>query len=304
MEPAPVTSVSRLTVSWEPLGSRQRLRRMNTFVSSFLATVLLVSTAGVSTIASEPTTATGDPNPVYLDSTQILYLESYPVQVNLLVRGSLPTPCHQPLYEVRDLGDSIDVLLWSQTDPDQICIQVLEPFELVIPLGSFESADMPVFLNGEKVGQIEIGTGSGEPALLGSGWSFGMCLGYCLADLAIEGDDLRLSGRGYMDETPLYANRGTLTSDGRAQLRTALAALDGAALEPVYGCPDCADGGAAYLELALDGTAERVAMEFGDPPPVLADLYGISASLMSALETCSSSPLVKVANDCVAYQTS
>ena len=33
------------------------------------------------------------------------------MQVHLLVRGNVPTPCHELAYEVKDRGDAIDVLL-------------------------------------------------------------------------------------------------------------------------------------------------------------------------------------------------
>ena len=277
---------------------------MRTFITSVLGALMLVAGSGHALHASDLTVAGGNPGPVYVDSSEILYLESYPVQVQLLVKGSLPTPCHEVVSEVQDLGDSIDVLLWSISGPDMICAAVLEPFESVIPLGSFEIADLPVYLNGEEVGRIEIGAGASasEPALEAAGWSFGFCAGYCVADMTIVGSDLVLTGRSRVGEQPLYTNGGKLTSDGSARLETALADLEGVSPDPVYGCPDCADGGAAYLELSRDGATERIEMEFGNPPDALADLYAISASLIAGLETCQSNELLDVATDCVAYQ--
>jgi hypothetical protein len=277
---------------------------MNAFTTLLAALVLVGATGGGARGASpDPTAAGGDPGPVYVDSTEILYLESWPVQVRLVVRGNLPDPCHEPVFEVQDLGDRIDVLLWSLADPDRMCIQVLEPFELSIPLGTWETANLPVLLNGEEIGRIELGEGAGEglagPSLVAAGWSFGFCLEYCYADLAIEGDDLILTGRDRPDEDPIFVNRGTLTPEGRALLDAAIAELEGVALEPVYGCPDCADGGAFYIELHRDDVVERVAMEFGSPPDVLAEAYAFSASVIGALEACQSSELVEVAEDCV-----
>jgi len=100
----------------------------------------------------------------------------------------------------------------------------------------------------------------------------------------------------------LYENQGTLSEQGREQLDEALSGLVAGELDPVYGCPDCADGGAAYLEVALDGTSLRVEMEFGDPPPALADLYATTMALIDALETCTETPLLDVAEGCVPYQ--
>ena len=118
----------------------------------------------------------------------------------------------------------------------------------------------------------------------------------------MDGDDLVLTGRSRADDPPLYQNHGSLTPAGRARLGAALSELDDASLDPVYGCPDCADGGAAYLELSRDGVSERVGMELGNPPDVLAGLYGVSASLIGALETCRSNELVEVVGECTVYQ--
>jgi hypothetical protein len=274
---------------------------MNAFLTPVLAALVLVgSTGGVS--ASDPTAAGGTPDPVYVDSTEIEYLESFPVQVRLLVKGSLPTPCHEAVFEVQDLGDRLDVLLWSLADPDQVCAQVLEPFELAIPLGSFESANVPVVLNGDEVGRVEIEGRFAGPTLVGAGWSFGFCLGYCNADVAIEGDDVIVTGRDRDSEEPLYVHRGTLTAEGRARLDAAAASLAGVALDPVYGCPDCADGGAAWVEIFREDVIERVEMEFGSPPEVLSELHAASLALIEALETCTSNELVDVADDCVAFE--
>lgn len=275
---------------------------MKTAITPVLGALLLLATTGGSIHATESTATSAEPSPVYIDSTDILYLESYPVQVNLVVKGSLPTPCHEPAYEVQDLGTSIDVMLWSLADPEMMCAQVLEPFEVTIPLGSYETADIPVILNGEEVGRIEVGAPTNVAALSGAGWSFGFCGGYCLADLVIDGESLVLVGRDREKGVTLFTNQGTLTAAGVALIEAEMSALDGVALDPVYGCPDCADGGAAYLELRRNGSLERVEMEFGDPPEVLAGLYQTSAAIIEALETCQPNDLVAVAADCVAYQ--
>lgn len=243
-------------------------------------------------------------DPVFVESSEILYLESYPVQVQLLVQGALPTPCHQPAWEVSETATSVDVALWSTSDPDAFCASVLEPVELAIPLGSYESADLDVTLDGELVGRIRIVDGGDSPMsrLAGAGWSFGLCTRYCSADLTIDGTALTQSGRDREAETALYVNRGELTPTGREQIDVAVAALDGVALEATYGCPDCADGGAAYVSLDDGASVSRHDMEFGSPPAVLKDVFELSMRLMASLETCQDSELVTIAEDCVAYQ--
>jgi len=280
---------------------------MKHIIASVLAALFLVAAGANVSSASDPAEP-GSPgsatDPVYIDSTEILYLESYPVQVVLVVRGLLPTPCHEIDWGVQVSDDGVDVQIWSEADSDQVCAQVLEPFEISIPLGAFESAGLPVFVNGHEVERIEIGTTAtgGELSLAAAGWSYGMCLGYCLADLEIDGDSLLATGHDREGEQPLYRNGGTLTRLGQEQRNAALAAVAGVPLDAVYGCPDCADGGAAYLVLTDGTSTSRVEMQADQPPGFLADTYRIATSLMGALAACASDDLVVVDEDCAPYQ--
>ena len=241
---------------------------------------------------------------MFIDSTEILYLESFPVQVRLLVHGSLPTPCHQLQWSVDDGEGVIEVSLWSVVALGQNCAQALEPFEVSIALGSFETANLAVVLNGEQIGRVVVGEepAAGRVSLVGAGWSFGMCGGYCTADLVSIDGSLTLVGGGWTSDEPLYENRGTLTAEGQGLISAAAEKLRSVPLESVYGCPDCADGGAAYLVVDRDGVSSRHDMEFGRPPEVLAELHELAMAMIDALETCQSDEMVIVADDCEAWQ--
>lgn len=250
------------------------------------------------------TPAGGIEGPVFIDSTEILYLESFPVQVRLLVRGSLPTPCHELQWSLEDAGGAIDVTLWSVAALGQNCAQVLEPFEVSIALGSFKTADLAVVANGEQIGRVVVGDVpvAGRDSLVGAGWSFGMCGGYCTADLVMVDGSLILVGGGWTSDEPLYEHRGTLTAKGNGLISAAVEKLRGLPLEPVYGCPDCADGGAAYVVLDRDGVSSRHDMEFGRPPEILAQLHELAMAMIDALETCRSDEIVVVSDDCEPWQ--
>ena len=96
-------------------------------------------------------------SPVFVESAALLILESLPIQLRLEVRGQLPTPCNEPRWEVTDDGATIAVTLWSVSDPATSCIQVLEPLELSIPLGTLVTGERTVTLNGETVGAASTG---------------------------------------------------------------------------------------------------------------------------------------------------
>jgi hypothetical protein len=94
----------------------------------------------------------------FVQKTDIVMMESYPVQVMLKVSGTLPTPCHELRAEVSepDENNQINVELYSLTKPGAMCIQVLDPFEESIPLGSFESGEYTVYINGKEAGTFSL----------------------------------------------------------------------------------------------------------------------------------------------------
>jgi hypothetical protein len=85
--------------------------------------------------------------------TDILLLESFPVQVRLFLAGDLPNPCARLGWTVTPGDDQgrIEVRLYADQPTDKACIQVLAPYAETIPLGSFERGSYGVFVNGQAV---------------------------------------------------------------------------------------------------------------------------------------------------------
>ena len=94
---------------------------------------------------------------VYLDSTDLLAMESFPVQFSLLVKGNLPTPCHElrAVYYEPDADNKIKLEIYSVAKLDAVCVQMLQPFEQGIYLGSFPSGHYTVWVNEEKVAEFD-----------------------------------------------------------------------------------------------------------------------------------------------------
>ena len=91
-----------------------------------------------------------------IESTDILILESYPPQFMLHIVGWKGTPCHDLRIEVSepDEQNRIQVEAYTVVDPDVICVQMLEGFDVNVPLGAYESGEYTVWLNGEQIGEI------------------------------------------------------------------------------------------------------------------------------------------------------
>ena len=95
--------------------------------------------------------------PVFIDETELLLLESFPVQIELVIRGALPTPCAslEWLVEAPDDQGRIQVEAFSLQDPAIDCIQVLQETEERLAIGSYSEGSYSVWLNGELVGEFE-----------------------------------------------------------------------------------------------------------------------------------------------------
>lgn len=100
---------------------------------------------------------TQERGPVFVDQAELEFQGQRPVKVDLLITGSLPTPCATLHWsaEAPDEQGRINIELYSLQDPELACIQVLEPLDTRIPIGSFSQGSYSVWLNGEQVGDIQ-----------------------------------------------------------------------------------------------------------------------------------------------------
>ncbi len=97
------------------------------------------------------TLPTGPEDPAYVESVELVFLESYPVQVWAIVTGNLPTPCHTADWRVgeTEADGSVTLEVFSTVDdPDTACILVLEPFEITADIGAFVTGEYVLVVNG------------------------------------------------------------------------------------------------------------------------------------------------------------
>jgi hypothetical protein len=93
-----------------------------------------------------------------LEASEIVIMESFPVQVNVILRGSLPDPCHilRIVPPDPDRDNKIDLEVYSLVDPSQACITVIEPFEATVSLGSFSTGTYTILVNGVVLGEFDV----------------------------------------------------------------------------------------------------------------------------------------------------
>jgi hypothetical protein len=130
----------------------------------------------------------------------------------------------------------------------------------------------------------------GSLAVVKHGTSFGMCVGLCQSELTILPTRMELTrqpwGRGNGNgATPKTCQQVVPSPDWVALLGQ----FDAAAfsrLPEVIGCPDCADGGAEWLELTYQGQTRKVTFEHGRPVPEIAPFLTQVRQLRERMNNC------------------
>ena len=73
-----------------------------------------------------------------VEEIEIVILESFPVQVQVIARGNLPDPCTEISEVLQEKEGNAFFITIKTYRPPGLCIQVLAPFEEVIPLEVYE----------------------------------------------------------------------------------------------------------------------------------------------------------------------
>ena len=115
-----------------------------------------------------------------------------------------------------------------------------------------------------------------------SGFSFGECLGFCFQEASIMGVRATYVQRDYGSGETVEGDARVDIEAWQELVRTVdMQAL--IALPDVIGCPDCADGGAEWIEVERDGVRKRVTFEFGQEIPTIQPLLTTARAQRTAI---------------------
>lgn len=121
-----------------------------------------------------------------------------------------------------------------------------------------------------------------------TGTSFGMCVGYCRSDYVFNGTSVTLTQNGTRTQaqSPTKTCQTTISPTDWDALKAA-ADFDSFSRQPeTLGCPDCADGGAEYIELQMGDRKHRVTFEPSKPIPGFEPLVDALRKRRDAFKEC------------------
>ncbi len=118
------------------------------------------------------------------------------------------------------------------------------------------------------------------------GASFNMCVGYCIQELRVTPSTVRLVESSW--QPAQWPERVSTQSFARAawdHLSAGIRASGFYGLQATYGCPDCADGGAEWVE--TEGLRpKRVTFEYGANPQALDSVVAQLRMLADFIRPC------------------
>jgi hypothetical protein len=121
---------------------------------------------------------------------------------------------------------------------------------------------------------------------IGYGTSFGMCAGYCVNTILIHYSEVVFtkSKNGNSPDTKTCEHE--FSAAELDTLKALVKISDFEKLPEVIGCPDCADGGAEWVSLKVEGKVKKVTFEYNNAPEELKDLVTKLRTIKESFKDC------------------
>ena len=92
-----------------------------------------------------------------ISSVYVIFSGTDPNEVLVHISGYLPTPCHELRIIVPEPDENGDIFMdvYSLTQPDLLCEQVLRAYDITVNLGAYPRGSYWVWVNGGKAGNFD-----------------------------------------------------------------------------------------------------------------------------------------------------
>ena len=111
--------------------------------------------------------------------------------------------------------------------------------------------------------------------------SFGECIGFCTQTIEIENKKIVFISEYNLGELEPIRCERDLTDEEWEELQNDLDIDQFLRLDDVFGCPDCADGGASFIEIKFaNAETKKVTFEFKNPPSIMEEYAEMLQTLL------------------------
>jgi hypothetical protein len=118
------------------------------------------------------------------------------------------------------------------------------------------------------------------------GTSFGECIGYCKRDISVTRNRVDFTKSGWVDSLGTKQCHDDLGRNEFSGLTGEIDLPGFNGLDPVIGCPDCADGGAEWIRVVSPDTDKKVTFEYGKEPDEVKSYIGLLRDFMKRFDDC------------------
>lgn len=100
------------------------------------------------------------------------------------------------------------------------------------------------------------------------GTSFGECIGFCKGSLTLTSEKITCIKSSWDTLKPIIVSRANDIEDWQ-NIKSKVNLVIFFSLDSVYGCPDCADGGAEWVRIKSGSKIHKVIFEYHKEPEAL-----------------------------------
>ncbi len=118
------------------------------------------------------------------------------------------------------------------------------------------------------------------------GTSFGECIGYCANDITINSQEIDFHKNGWDTQglLPEISDTENINSTYWTELIEKINIDAFLSLDSIIGCPDCADGGAEWIEIKSKEKTYKVIFEYRNEPDETKDYIGYLRTYLNAFQ--------------------
>jgi hypothetical protein len=118
------------------------------------------------------------------------------------------------------------------------------------------------------------------------GTSFGMCVGYCKQSLDITSSTTELTKSGWSKSVKTISCNEKTDSAIWNSLVKDINVSSFNKLQETFGCPDCADGGAEWVQIVTGTTTHKITFEYHNEPQEVKQYIDKLRSLHDSFKDC------------------